>query len=85
MRKGLRIFALLLAVGILAFWLASGAKVGWTVTSVAVKKIDPVTTLEYEDWSPVFVPGVDFLFGGLVVASALFGISYLPIKTKSHQ
>ncbi len=76
MKKALRITALIVAIGTLAFWAASGANRGWTKTSEAVKSLDPVTGIEGIEYRQHFVPGVDILAlgvgGGLAIAAASF-------------
>ena len=83
MKKGLRIVAVILAVGSLAFWVAAGANRGWTKTSVPRKIPDPVTGIEGVTYEKHFVPGVDFLGAALVGAGILAGISTL-LRTKSN-
>jgi hypothetical protein len=77
MRTTLRIAALFLALAIAAFWFFGGANRGWTKTSVAHKQKDPVTELEVDVYEPRFVPGIDFLGGGLAVVVLVAGCSFL--------
>jgi hypothetical protein len=79
-----RILALGLALGCLGLWLATGASRGWTKTSVPVKQVDAVTGIEAVNYEKRFVPGVDFLGGGLVVTAALAGLSFL-FRNQSEQ
>lgn len=76
MKKALRIIAVIVALGTLAFWAATGANRGWTKTSEAVKSLDPVTGIEGIEYRKHFVPGVDILTlgvgGGLALAAASF-------------
>jgi hypothetical protein len=65
--------ALLLASSL--FWLLGGAHRGWTKTSVPVKTLDEVTGIEGIQYESRFVPGIDFLAGGLLLAAALAGSS----------
>ena len=76
MKNGIRVTALLLALGILGFWFLRGADRGWTKTSVPVRRVDPITEIEVDDLKPHFVPGMDFLVGGLVIAGLLAGSSF---------
>jgi hypothetical protein len=75
-RKGLQIAAIVLLLGALGFWVATGANRGWTKNSVPVKILDEVTGLEGVTYQKRFVPGVDFLAvavaGGVVLAGASF-------------
>lgn len=77
MRTKLQIAALLLAVVVLGLWLYGGHNTGWTKNSVARKVKDPVTELEVDVYDKRFVPGVDFLGGGLTVAGILAAGSLL--------
>jgi len=82
MKKTLRIIAVALVVGAMAFWTAAGANRGWTKTRVPKKIIDEVTGLEGIQWRDKFVPGVDFLGAAFLGAGVLAGVS-LFVRTKS--
>ena len=83
MKQTLRIIAVVLAVGAIAFWAAAGANRGWTKTRVPKKIVDEVTGLEGIQWQDRFVPGVDFLGAGLLGAGVLAGVSlFVPAKSK---
>ncbi|EEF58167.1 hypothetical protein [Pedosphaera parvula] len=88
MRTKLRVFALILTLIILAFWFFGGPNLGWTKTSVAHKEKDPVTELEKIVYEKQFVPGMDFLFGGLAFAAVLSASSFFfkkkPALTNEH-
>ena len=73
----MRIAALFLALAIAAFWFFGGANRGWTKTSVTHKQKDPVTELEVDVYETRFVPGIDFLGGGLAVVVLVAGSSFL--------
>jgi len=85
--KALRILAIVAALAVVATWAALGAHRGWTMTEVPVKKIDPITDIEFTEYDHRFVPGVDFLATGLLGSGALFAltifISKLQTKSKS--
>ena len=81
MKKGLRIVAVILAVGSLAFWVAAGANRGWTKTSIPRQIPDPVTGIEGVTYDKHFVPGVDFLGAALLGAGVVAGASFL-FRTK---
>ena len=72
-----RLAALALAVVAAVLWLFGGPNLGWTKTSVPVKHVDEVTGIEHDVWENRFLPGVDFLAGGLAAGAALFGMSFL--------
>lgn len=75
MKKSLRILALLLALASLGFWAAKGAHPGWSQDRVPVKQLDEVTGLEQITYEDRYVPGLDFLGGGLALAGLLAGVS----------
>lgn len=77
MRTKLLIAALLLALAVVGVWLHGGRNTGWTKNSVPHKVKDPVTELEVEVYDKQFVPGVDFLGGGLTLAGILAAGSLL--------
>jgi hypothetical protein len=77
MRRTIQILAALILMATLATWAAKGANRGWTKTSVAVKTTDPVTGIDAITYEKRFLPGVDFLGGGLVLAAVLGGVSFL--------
>jgi hypothetical protein len=77
MKRTLRILALVVGVGAVAWWAAAGAHRGWTRTSEAVKTVDEVTGIEATSYRRRFLPGVDFLGGALLGAIVLGGASLL--------
>ena len=81
MKRILRIIALILIVGALAVWAATGGNRGWTKNKVQIKTVDEVTGLEGIQWQDKFVPGVDLLAASTLSAGVLVGISFL-FRTK---
>ena len=77
MRTILRLAALFVTVVTLVLWLFGGPNMGFTKTSRQVKTIDPVTQQEIINWEKCFLPGVEFLGGGLLAGVFLFGASFL--------
>jgi len=71
MRALLRALALAALASGLLLWLSAGANLGWTKTSVPVRKLDRVTGIEAIEYEERFVPGVDFL-GLSVLGAAVF-------------
>ena len=83
MRRALRIFAIILVLAAAALWLATGANLGWTKTSVPLKTVDVVTGLDHIEWQQKFVPGIDFLGATLVASVVLAGASFA-FRHKKH-
>lgn len=79
MRKFLCLLAVILLVFTLGFWVYAGANTGWTKTSVAEKKIDPITEIEYQEYRSEFVPGIEFLLLNGLLAAGLAAASFLPV------
>jgi hypothetical protein len=77
LKKILRLVALILMVGSLAFWAVTGMNRGWTKTSVPRKTLDEVTGIEGITYEKHFVPGVDFLGVSVLGAVVLTGLSFL--------
>lgn len=70
----------------LALWFFGGPNLGWTKTSVAVPYTDEITGIEAVRWEKRFLPGLDFLAGGLGISGILFGASFAfhkkcPVRT----
>lgn len=83
MRTVLRLAALFVSLVTLVLWLFGGPNLGWTKTSVMVKTIDPITEQDEIKWEKRFLPGVDFLGGGLAAGAILFGTSFVFRKKPS--
>jgi hypothetical protein len=76
MKTILRLAALFITLVTLVLWLFGGPNTGFTKTSVMVKTIDPVTEQEIITWEKRFLPGVEFLAGGLLSGALVFGASF---------
>lgn len=76
MRRPLQLLALLVALGGVGGWAATGASRGWTKTAVQVRTLDEITGIEAISYQPRFVPGLDFLAATLAVSVVLYGVSY---------
>jgi hypothetical protein len=77
MKMVVRGFALLLFVATIGLWAGLSGSFGWTKTKIPHDRIDPVTGINYVEWTPGFSPGVEFLalgVGGsvLIFAATLF-------------
>jgi len=84
MKRFFQVFAGVIAVATVMFWLVAGAHRGWTKTSVPVKSVDEVTGLEGITYERRFVPGIDFLGGALLGAGLLASASLL-FRNKTNQ
>lgn len=87
MRTALRILAVVLAIGGIAYWAAAGANVGWNKNQVQVKTLDEITGIEKIEWQDKFVPGFEFLSISVGAAALLGGISFLfrkPQRKEQH-
>jgi hypothetical protein len=78
----LRLLALALFLGAIAYWAATGANRGWTKNQVEIKTVDEVTGIEGVTYQKKFIPGVEFLAAAVGVAAVLAGASFL-FRTKS--
>lgn len=84
-RRILRFLALVLAIATVTFWAAKGAHRGWSQDRVPVKQVDEITGLESITYEDRYVPGVDFLGGGVALAAGLLVVSVFLPKTKKSQ
>lgn len=85
-KRALRILSLGLAAASVAVWLAMGAHLGWTRTSVPVKTFDEITEIESVQYRKQFVPGLELLAAALFAAGVLGGVSFFlrSPKTQTH-
>jgi hypothetical protein len=81
----LRVLAVMCAVAVISCWILFGAHLGWTQTALPIKKVDPITAIEFTDYESGFVAGVDFLAGGLLVAFAIFTLSLAAAKLERNK
>ena len=77
MKKALQALAALVALGVVATWLGTGAHRGWTKTNLQTMTLDEVTGIESPTYRKGFVAGVDFLGAGTLAAGALAVLSLL--------
>lgn len=72
MRRTLQAASLVVGVGALVIWLATGANRGWTKTSRPSIPRDNVTGIDgAASHDKTFSPGVDFLFGAWLAGAVL--------------
>lgn len=83
MKKTIRLLALIFALGTVSFWAAKGAHRGWSQDRVPVKQLDEITGLEHVTYEDRYVPGVDFLGGGLGISALLLVVSFF-VRQKSN-
>jgi hypothetical protein len=84
MKRILILLALVVAVGGLGVWFATGAHRGWSQTSVQTMQLDEITGIETPVYEDRFVAGVDFLGAALLGAGALAASSLFFRKTKNQ-
>jgi len=75
--KTLRILSVLVLLAGVAVWFVTGRNLGWSKTSQAVEKIDPVTEIKYPEYKNGFYPGIDFLGLTVVCAGVLYAASFI--------
>ena len=73
----LRGAGVLLALFTFCFWAAKGYNRGWTKNQVPVNQVDPVTELPFVTYEKRFVPGLDYLGGGIFVGVVVFAATFL--------
>ena len=62
---------------IFCVWAAQGSHRGWSQNQVPVKQVDPITEIEFVTYEKRFVPGLDYLGGGLIAVSVIFAATFL--------
>jgi hypothetical protein len=83
MGRILVILAIAGALAVSAAWLALGANTGWTRMKIETKKIDPVTEIEFIEYTPGFIPGIDALAVGLGGCIFLLGVGWILSRHQS--
>lgn len=73
----LRGAGVLIALFVFCFWAAKGYNRGWTKTQVAIPQIDPITEIEFVTYEKRFVPGVDYLGGGIAFGLLVFAATFV--------
>lgn len=76
--RALRALGLVLLVGTAGTWAYLGAHRGWSQNRVPSKQVDDITGIEYVTYEERFVPGLDWLGAGCVLAGTAFALSFLP-------
>ena len=76
MRPQAIILGIILPLCGFVWWQSAGANTGWTKTSVAVPRIDPITEIAYTDYEDRFVPGIEFPVGFAVIGGLVLTIAW---------
>ena len=77
--------ALVVALGGVVTWAATGANRAWTKTEVQIKTLDEVTGIEGITYQKKLQPGVDFLGAAFGGAALLAGASLFFRKSNNQQ
>lgn len=72
MGQAFRLAGILLFLLLFLVWLTGGARIGFTLTSVAEERVDETTGLTYPEYQERLVPGVEFLALGLLALAGGF-------------
>lgn len=75
--RALRVSALVILLAGLGLWVHSGARLGWTQTSVVTLQRDEITGIDFPVRRDAFVAGVDVPLLATVVALTTAGLSVL--------
>ena len=81
--RTLRYSALTVLLAGLALWFSSGARLGWTQTSVVSLQRDEITGIEYPVRRDAFVAGVEVPLAALGAAGALAIASWVVARRRS--
>jgi hypothetical protein len=84
MKRILILLSLIVAVGGIGVWFATGAHRGWSQNRVQKIEVDEITGIETPVYEDRFVAGVDFLGATLLGAGALAAGSLFFRKTKNN-
>jgi hypothetical protein len=75
--RALRVFALIVLLAGLAVWTRSGARLGWTQTSVVTLQHDEITGIEFPVRHNAFVAGIEVPLLAVAAAIGAVGLSLL--------
>jgi hypothetical protein len=76
----LRGAAAVIALYAICIWAAKGYHRGWSMNQVPITHTDPITEIAYVTYEKRFVPGLDYLGGGIFVGVLLFSATFLPAR-----
>ena len=81
MARAVRSFSRKLAYYITAaallIWLIGGARLGFFHTTEDIKRIEPITEIEYTETRAKFSPGIEFPVIGILMGASLWLTSFL--------
>jgi hypothetical protein len=80
----LRWSALAVVAAGFAVWVAAGARIGWTQTSIVTMQHDQLTGIEYPVRAAAFRPGVEIPLLATITAAMLGGIAWVARRAKAH-
>ena len=86
MRSITQKLALYIAVAGMIVWLLGGARKGFYVITEELPIYEPVTEIYSTKRHDKFLPGIDFLFGGLILGGSFYFLSFLfpkPLNSKT--
>jgi hypothetical protein len=72
----LRGAGVLVALFVFCFWAAKGYHRGWSQNQVRVDKYDEIAEIYYPTYEDRFIPGVDYLGGGIAFGVLLFAATF---------
>ncbi|MCB1106002.1 MAG: hypothetical protein H7A44_05785 [Opitutaceae bacterium] len=68
----------------LVYWVNKGAHTGWNMDRVPIPQIDEITGIEYVTYEDRFVPGIEWLGGGIGLGVLLFVTSFFFRSKPAH-
>ena len=81
--RALRITALVVLLAGLAVWVKSGARIGWTQTSVVTLQHDEITGIEYPVRHAAFIAGIEVPLLAAAVAFAAAAASVIAQRRRA--
>lgn len=85
LRSLLRAASLLILLGTLGWWYAQDAHSGWSQNRVPVTQTDEITGITYTTYEDRFVPGLDTLGLGVLVAAFLLATTFFIRSNRNPQ
>ncbi len=83
-RLALRLIATSCLVFSIVYWTGKGAHTGWSMDRVPSPQVDDVTGIEYVTYEDRFVPGIEWLGGGITLSVLFFATSFLFRSKLNH-